>query len=44
MIASKQACFTKQINIFIERKMIQATTQLACAAMCIGKQASKLVL
>jgi hypothetical protein len=26
MIASKQACFIKQTNIFIERKMIQATT------------------
>jgi hypothetical protein len=32
MIASKLACFIKQTNIFIQRKMIQANN----SAMCIG--------
>jgi hypothetical protein len=32
MIANKQACFIKQANIFIKRKMIQAIN----SAMCIG--------
>jgi hypothetical protein len=31
MIASKQTCFIKQTNIFIERKTMQATTKLSCS-------------